>query len=218
MEYRKKPVVVEATQWNKNGDHPLDHDPIGIENPSEMDKKKYHDYLTHEGKVVRFFQDTNVSQQDKCGYCNTIMHKHGWIDTREGGHIVCPGDFIITGVKGEFYPCKPDIFADTYEVAVDTGVSLIAIERTRQIEKEGWTSSHDGNHEDDELAKAAACYAIPDRLREVNDGPLNKGVPLDWPWDEEWWKPTPKNRVRELVKAGALIAAEIDRLKELLGY
>ena len=41
--------------------------------------------------------------------------KHGWIDTLEGGHIVCPGDWIITGVKGEHYPCKPDIFEMTYE-------------------------------------------------------------------------------------------------------
>lgn len=45
------------------------------------------------------------------------MHEHGWIDTLEGGHIVCPGDWIITGVNGERYPCKPDIFAKTYEDA-----------------------------------------------------------------------------------------------------
>jgi hypothetical protein len=45
------------------------------------------------------------------------MHDHGWIDTLEGGHIVCPGDWIITGVKGERYPCKPDVFAMTYEPA-----------------------------------------------------------------------------------------------------
>jgi hypothetical protein len=43
------------------------------------------------------------------------MHWHGWIETLEGGHIVCPGDYIITGVKGERYPCKPDIFEATYE-------------------------------------------------------------------------------------------------------
>lgn len=43
------------------------------------------------------------------------MHLHGWIDTLEGGHTVCPGDVIITGVAGEMYPCKPDIFAKTYE-------------------------------------------------------------------------------------------------------
>jgi hypothetical protein len=44
------------------------------------------------------------------------MQDHGWIDTLEGGHIVCPGDWIITGVVGELYPCKPDIFEATYEV------------------------------------------------------------------------------------------------------
>jgi hypothetical protein len=42
---------------------------------------------------------------------------HGWIETLEGGHVVSPGDWIITGIKGEKYPCKPDIFAATYEPA-----------------------------------------------------------------------------------------------------
>ena len=39
----------------------------------------------------------------------------GWIETLEGGHIVTPGDWIITGVHGEHYACKPDIFMATYE-------------------------------------------------------------------------------------------------------
>lgn len=43
------------------------------------------------------------------------MAGHGWIVTLEGGHIVTPGDWIITGVQGEHYPCKPDIFLATYE-------------------------------------------------------------------------------------------------------
>jgi hypothetical protein len=42
---------------------------------------------------------------------------YGWIITLEGGHIVTPGDWIITGVKGEQYPCKPDIFSATYSAA-----------------------------------------------------------------------------------------------------
>lgn len=41
--------------------------------------------------------------------------RFGWCPTLEGGHIVSPGDWIITGVRGEHYPCKPDIFAETYE-------------------------------------------------------------------------------------------------------
>jgi hypothetical protein len=46
---------------------------------------------------------------------------YGWIETLEGGHIVTPGDWIITGVKGERYPCKPDIFEQTYEPLAEGG-------------------------------------------------------------------------------------------------
>lgn len=42
--------------------------------------------------------------------------KYGWIETLEGGHIVSEGDWIITGVAGETYPCKPDIFKKTYDI------------------------------------------------------------------------------------------------------
>jgi hypothetical protein len=72
MKFRKKPVVVEATQWFKDGDHP----------------------------AVEKWNDNEYR-----------------IKTLEGAHIVTIGDWIITGVKGEHYPCKPDIFELTYEVA-----------------------------------------------------------------------------------------------------
>lgn len=84
-----------------------------------------------------------------------------------------------------------------------TGAALITAERRRQITAEGWMPEHDAEHADDELARAAACYAMPDRYRELRL----------WPWRPGWWKPSPDDRVRELVKAGALIAAEIDRLR-----
>jgi len=88
------------------------------------------------------------------------------------------------------------------------GASLIASERLRQIEVEDWSSDHDDEHNDGDLSRAAACYALEEVDR---DGFLD----LDdvWPWAAKWWKPTPEDRVRELVKAGALIAAEIDRLQ-----
>jgi hypothetical protein len=90
--------------------------------------------------------------------------------------------------------------------ATASGAELIAAERQRQIDAEGWTPEHDDTHADGELACAAACYAI---------GRANvtiEGVYL-WPWENRWWKPAP--RIRELVKAGALIAAEIDRVARL---
>ena len=114
MLFKKKPVIVEATQWFKNGDHPLDHHPIGIANPTSMDLEVYSKYKEHEGKVVRYFRHPSVSGDTKCKHCGNDMHVHGWIDTLEGGHIVCPGDWIITGVAGENYPCKPEIFSATY--------------------------------------------------------------------------------------------------------
>ncbi len=99
--FKKKPVIIEATQWFKNGDHPEDN--IGDKNI--------------EGKIVRYFRDPNISGNSKCKHCSNNFHIHGWIDTLEGGHIVCPGDWIITGISDEKYPCKPDIFELTYDKA-----------------------------------------------------------------------------------------------------
>lgn len=82
----------------------------------------------------------------------------------------------------------------------------IADERQRQIESEGWTPEHDDEHDNGDLAKAAACYAVGEEVRSSTTG-----FAL-WPWHADWWKPAPDNRRRELVKAGALIVAEIERL------
>lgn len=71
MKFRKKPVVVEATQWFKMGDHPA----------------------VRQGRWT----------------------KRPIIETLEGDMYVQPGDWIITGVQGEHYACKPDIFEATYE-------------------------------------------------------------------------------------------------------
>jgi hypothetical protein len=111
MKYRKKPVVIEATQWHKNGDHPEDETRMVTPVPGDGDP------FLSEGKVVRYYRRPDVCGESACKHCGVRMHEHGWIDTLEGGHIVCPGDFVITGVKGERYPCKPDIFAATYEPA-----------------------------------------------------------------------------------------------------
>ena len=97
-----------------------------------------------------------------------------------------------------------------------TGIELIANERLRQIGYEGWTPEHDDEHTDGALAVAACCYAAQENQGLYYDGKkLRQAALQHWPWAREWWKPTPDDRVRELVKAGALIAAEIDRLLRL---
>jgi len=104
--YRKKPVIIEGEQWYKNGDH--SEDCCEIFNAGSGP-------FQGEGKVVRYYRRPECDGEKKCLHCGNIMHLHGWIDTFEGGHIVCPGDWIITGVASERYPCKPDIFEMTYE-------------------------------------------------------------------------------------------------------
>jgi hypothetical protein len=85
------------------------------------------------------------------------------------------------------------------------GAGLIAAERERQVTEEGWTAGHDAEHGEGVLARAGACYAWYAAMG-------YRLTPLtSWPWDEQWWKPG-DDPVRTLVKAGALIAAEIDRL------
>lgn len=111
MKFKKKPVVIEATQWFANGDHPKDECQV----LKMMEGDCVGNFFLTEGKVVRYFRRPDINGMDSCKICGNIMHFHGWIDTMEGGHIVCPGDWIITGVKGEYYPCKPDIFEATYE-------------------------------------------------------------------------------------------------------
>ena len=110
--YRKKPIVIEATQWFKNGDHPNDNCYRPFEDTGKAPTE------AREGEVVRYFRHPDVPGSKVCSKCAQTMHLHGWIDTLEDGHNVCPGDWIITGIAGEHYPLNPDIFEATYEKVV----------------------------------------------------------------------------------------------------
>lgn len=96
------------------------------------------------------------------------------------------------------------------------GVQLIARERMRQIRAEGWTPEHDDGHEAGELSKAGSIYADLAAAQCVGNTTEQEqrayAMVQGWPWSEEWFKPS-KDPIRNLVKAGALIAAEIDRLQ-----
>jgi predicted RNase H-like nuclease (RuvC/YqgF family) len=84
------------------------------------------------------------------------------------------------------------------------GAEMIAAERQRQMEVEGWTPEHDDQHEYGEMAAAAQCYL------EAKPHQFQHNI-RRWPWHAKWWKP--KDRISNLVRAGALIAAEIDRIQ-----
>jgi hypothetical protein len=84
--YRKKPIIVQAYRW------------------------KFTDEIVKSYPLERF-----STGKKECSQCGKDIRLHGLVETLEGTHIACPGDYIIKGVKGEVYPCKPDIFDKTYE-------------------------------------------------------------------------------------------------------
>lgn len=95
-----------------------------------------------------------------------------------------------------------------------SGALLIAQERERQVDGEGWTPEHDRQWTHGELIRAALTYAGWAMGYLAHSFFIEKWYPMvTWPWDMEWFKPT-KSYVRCLVKAGALLAAEIDRFQE----
>ena len=105
-------------------------------------------------------------------------------------------------------------------------LDLIKAERARQIQEEGFTVEHDDLHTRGEMALAAAVYATTHEYRHME-------LPYPWPWDKKWYKPEPgmepenpnpvqarkpsdEGRIKELVKAGALIVAEIERIQRTI--
>jgi hypothetical protein len=91
----------------------------------------------------------------------------------------------------------------------------VLAERQRQIQKEGWTEAHDDRHSEGEMARAASCYAMgstmsfePMEPRRGMFSVINLLWPSEWSW--LWWKPGSPRRM--LVKAAALLLAEIERI------
>lgn len=94
------------------------------------------------------------------------------------------------------------------------GISHVALEvleeRQRQITEKGFTPEHDDQWTHGQLAGAAGSYALFSIFSDSTRAGLQFSVPEMWPWDDEWWKP--KGRRRDLIRAAALIIAEVERI------
>lgn len=105
--FGETPARSDAVQWHRNGDHPDD----GCAHNHQADDEQC------EGKVVRYFRRPEPQYDGQLTHetCGRTWHDHGWIDTPEGGHTVCPGDWIVTGPNG-YYPCKPCPHCDDHQM------------------------------------------------------------------------------------------------------
>lgn len=110
MKYKKKPALIDATQWYGNGDHPQDRSvPIKLNNGAEG---------LSEGKVVRYFRSTNIPGSRFCSDCGNVMQHHGMISPDVAvneDEIVHPGDYIVTNRKGQYFAQRPEQFEAMYE-------------------------------------------------------------------------------------------------------
>lgn len=123
-----------------------------------------------------------------------------WLECDKCGSSVCMGGCREIGMS------------------MKNGAELIVIERQRQVSIKGWTSEHDDEHSDNQLLSAAESY-IQATVQLNNGHYLHEAVRvagIEWPWDDALLKVSP-NPIRNLVKAGALIAAEIDRIQRERG-
>lgn len=172
-----------------------------------------HRVRTDPEEARKFFAAVDQILQESAEENDRLLKEHGTLDCPAcggSGHI---GDALSSAPPVEAQP------------QTDAARDVLA-ERQRQVSVEGWTPEHDDEHGADDLALAAACYALPDADRNVfprkdaRDVGRFDGEPIWvyddvlcphlWPWHGSSWKP--KTRRDDLVRAGALILAEIERL------
>lgn len=144
-----------------------------------------------------------------------------------------PGNQAITGETARGEPCDlpppihPDpspvdrrVGSDTPEIS--QAAAEVLLERSRQISAEGWIPQHDDGYRNGEMAWAATCYlqnsAVAAKMQgmgvltaeQSDERGRSVPTPQVWPWTKKWWKPAGQRR--DLIKAAALIIAEIERL------
>jgi hypothetical protein len=147
----------------------------------------------------------------KEGDIGLIWRGDEWLASAEFGREA-PGSPMAGGAA---YGNHPDATFTVEQMLADThfkegtevqpsGVDLIATERG--LQRQIWSDEHDDAHDRGEITRAAYLYVMNAGCSD------DAAAPIEWPWEPEHWRPT-GDRVKDLTKAGALIAAEIDRLQ-----
>ena len=155
----------------------------------------------------------NIWFRDTEGYTKHLMYAYQGDDVDDQqdhdntAYIAAFNPKVVLALLDELESAEKRI-AELDARAFNPAILDVVAERQRQQSAEGWAPEHDDQYGKSQLLWASSCYM----LNTIQ--PFNR-IPMDWPWDSSWWKPT--NPRRDLVKAGALIIAEIERIDRAAG-
>lgn len=162
--------------------------------------------LANPNNIIALVEALEKARQVDEELCKLLPLGAEYMDPPDGGDVT-----PLEGVRRMVADYRQRIADLESRTATATAAAAdVLAERKRQVTADRWTPGHDDEYEHGELADAAGCYALSSELFDCAGEP-----PRPWPWPDEWWKPT--NRRRDLVKAGALILAEIERLDRAAG-
>lgn len=106
MKFVHRPIVIDAIQWFKNGDHPLDRCQTLMINGKP---------ILDDGEIVRRFYGLYAEHIGQCMTCGRAYNDHGCVNTGKDDVTVCPGDWIVPTLDGFYEPIKPEMFDKLYE-------------------------------------------------------------------------------------------------------
>lgn len=170
---------------------------LGLPTSAAM-QAEFAEAATHPHSVLRYLTDAHDALEGMSD--SDIDHFETDEEEAEGA----PAQFAARRVMQALHMLST--MAIMAPAALNQAAHEVLAERARQIRAEGWTPERDDAYEGGELAIAAACYAQHGGVPNEDDAE----TPNDWPWSDKWWKPADKRR--NLVKAGALILADIERI------
>ena len=171
---------------------------------AEIDHKSTRDYvaIASPANILALVEALEKAQQVDEELCKLLPPGVEYMDPPDGGDVT-----PLEGVRRMVADYR-QLIAELESRTVTAAAADVLAERLRQVTAEGWTAERDDGYQNSELADAAACYAI----HAHNQG---FSTPAHWPWSQDWWKQ--RSPRRDLVKAGALILAEIERLDRAAG-
>lgn len=172
---------------------------------AKQDSAKWFKAFEKAVSVGARYEERIAEQQRSLDHREFLLLSADQVQREYAEALGCAGDneSILEAID-DMKKCRAELEARAFNPAI---LDVIA-ERQRQKAVEGWTSEHDDKYGKSQLLWASSCYL----LNTIQ--PFNR-IPMDWPWDSSWWKPTTPRR--DLVKSGALILAEIERIDRAAG-